>query len=309
MDTLATTTGLFQLFGEPTRVRLLSLLARHELSVADLVAVTDLPQSRVSQHLGKLREAGVLRDRKNGTSTYYALASAMPDEARKIWALLDGQVEDGTLSSDRARMEKLLASKSGPARTEALAGEMERHYSPGRTWESLVHAIVPLVSLGDVLDAGCGDGAIAALLACRARSVTCLDRSETMIAAAKRRLARETHIECVHGDVQAVPFDGERFDRVLLYNVLVFVEDPAAALAETARVLRPGGETVVVTLDAHEHEGVATTWGHVHRGFSSSKLRALMKRAGLEVERCEVTSRERRAPSLSVVTAHGRKTT
>src|SRR5215475_10490407 len=131
MSELVQTTSLFQLFGEPTRVRLLSLLAREELSVADLVAVTDLPQSRVSQHLGKLREAGVLRDRKNGTSTYYALSSAMPEEARKIWSLLDGKVEDGTLSSDRARMEKLLASKN---RTEALAGQMERHYSPGRTW-------------------------------------------------------------------------------------------------------------------------------------------------------------------------------
>ena len=106
---LARTTNLFQLFGEPTRVRLLALLAREELSVADLVAVTDLPQSRVSQHLGKLREAGVLRDRKNGTSTYYALSASMPDEARKIWSLLDGNSlmkrDDGVLSSDRSRMQ------------------------------------------------------------------------------------------------------------------------------------------------------------------------------------------------------------
>jgi ArsR family transcriptional regulator len=305
MAELAATTGLFQLFGEPTRVRLVSLLARHELSVADLVAVTDLPQSRVSQHLGKLREAGVLRDRKNGTSTYYALSSAMPDEARKIWSLLDGRVEDGVITSDRARMEKLLASKIGTARTEALAGEMERHYSPGRTWESLVHALVPLVSLGDVLDAGSGDGSIAGLLAGRARNVTCLDRSERMIAAARRRL--EKRAECVVGDVQRMPFEDASFDRVLLFNVLVFVPDPAAALGETARVLRCGGETVIVTLDAHEHETVSSSWGHVHRGFSTSKLRSLMKRAGLSVERCEVTSRERRAPSLSVITAHGRK--
>src|SRR5882672_8977495 len=126
MPELLQTTNLFQLFGEPTRVRLLALLAREELSVADLVADTDLPQSRVSQHLGKLREAGVLRDRKNGTSTYYALSGSMPDEARKIWSLLDGTVEDGVLASDRTRMEKHLAQKSTPARTDALAGQMER---------------------------------------------------------------------------------------------------------------------------------------------------------------------------------------
>src|SRR2546425_3403801 len=130
MAELTATTELFQLFGEPTRVRLLSLLAHQELSVADLVAVTELPQSRVSQHLGKLREAGVLRDRKNGTSTYYAVSSAMPDDAKKIWSLLDGNVEDAVLASDRARVEKLLSAKN---RTEALAGQMERHYSPGRT--------------------------------------------------------------------------------------------------------------------------------------------------------------------------------
>jgi ArsR family transcriptional regulator len=306
MPELVETTTLFQLFGEPTRVRLLSLLAREELSVADLVTVTDLPQSRVSQHLGKLREAGVLRDRKNGTSTYYALSASMPDEARKIWSLLDGTVDDGVLASDRARMEKHLASKSTSARTDALAGQMERHYSPGRTWESLVHALVPLVSLGDVLDAGSGDGTIAELLAGRARSVTCLDRSETMIAAAKRRLSKSDRVELVVGDVEAMPFEGARFDRVFLFNVLVFVSDPGKAIAEAARVLRPGGEIVIVTLDAHEHAGVAESWGHAHCGIAASKLRAHMKRAGLAIESCEVTSRERRAPNLSVITAHGR---
>jgi ArsR family transcriptional regulator len=304
MAELATTTELFQLFGEPTRVRLLSLLARQELSVADLVAVTDLPQSRVSQHLGKLREAGVLRDRKNGTSTYYALSSAMPDEARKIWSLLDGKVEDGTISSDRARMEKLLASKN---RTEALAGQMERHYSPGRTWESLVHALVPLVTLGNVLDAGCGDGTITGLLASRAKSVVCLDRSETMIAAAKQRLSKERNVTFVTGDVQAMPLANACFDRALLFNVLVFVEDPAAVFSEAVRVLRPGGEAVVVTIDAHEDDAIAATWGHLHKGFSTTKLRTLMKRAGLEPASCEITSRERRAPTLSVITAVGRK--
>lgn len=297
------TTNLFQLFGEPTRVRLLSLLAREELSVADLVAVTDLPQSRVSQHLGKLREAGVLRDRKDGTSTYYALSASMPDEAKKIWTLIDGQIEDGTLASDRTRMEKHLKAKTAP--TDALAGQMERHYSPGRTWESLVHALVPLVSLGDVLDAGSGDGTIAELLAGRAKSVTCLDRSETMVAAARKRLGPK--IEVVAGDIQAMPFDRDRFDRVLLFNVLVFVADPAKAIAEAARVLRPHGEVVIVTLDAHEQHAVAESWGHVHQGISSAKIRAAMKRAGLETTSCEVTSRERRAPGLAVITAVGKK--
>ena len=302
MVELAATTELFQLFGEPTRVRLLSLLSRQELSVADLCAVTDLPQSRVSQHLGRLREAGVLRDRKNGTSTYYALSSAMPDEARKIWSLLDGKVEDAVLASDRVRVEKLLKN-----RTEALAGQMERHYSPGRTWESLVHALVPLLTLGDVLDAGAGDGTIADLLATHARSIVCLDRSETMIAAAKQRLSKRRNVTCVCADVEKMPFEDASFDRVLLFNVLVYVEHPENAIAEATRVLRENGEIVIVTIDAHDHDAVAASWGHRHNGFSTRKLRGLLERAGLECISCEATSKERRAPALSVITAVGKK--
>lgn len=305
MDGLSGATDLLQLFGEPTRVRLLSLLARRELSVADLVGATELPQSRVSQHLGRLREAGVVRDRRDGTSTYYALSPAMPERARAIWALLDGRLRDRALADDRARLERRLAGDA--AWPDALAGQMERHYSPGRTWESLARAFATLLDLGDVLDVGSGDGAIAELYAPRARAVTLLDRSEAMVAAARRRLVRRANVACVVGDAAAMPFPRARFDRALLVNVLVFVPEPAAALREAGRVLRRGGEALVVTLDAHAHGDVARAWGHAHRGFSPAALRAMMRRAGFDVSACEVTSRERRAPRFGVVTARGRK--
>lgn len=301
MADLQATTDLLQLFGEPTRVRLVALLSDRELTVADLVAITDLAQSRVSQHLGKLREAGVLRDRKVATSTYYSLSPAMPADARAVWDMIAPRLDDRVLASDRARLEKRLSGSW----TDALAGQMERHYSPGRTWESLARALVPLVRLGDVLDAGCGDGTIAELLVPRAKSITCLDSSEVMIDAAKKRLGESARFFV--GDAQELPFDPHRFDVVLLFNVLVFVPDPARAIAEAARVLRAHGEIVVVTIDAHDHEDVARAWGHAHRGFSIQKLKNMFKKAALEIDSCEITSRERREPQLSVITAHAHK--
>src|SRR5215467_16057732 len=96
---LAATTDLLHLFGDPTRIRLLALLARHQLTVAELTAILEVAQSRVSTHLGKLREAGLLRDRRNGASTVYGLNDgAMPVAARSLWALLEAQVEDAIVA-------------------------------------------------------------------------------------------------------------------------------------------------------------------------------------------------------------------
>src|SRR5215831_6921317 len=178
MKSIGSVVDRLHLFGDETRVRLISLLARHDLTVAELTAVTQLAQSRVSTHLGKLREAGVVRDRRNGTSTVYALNDgSMPADARRIWSLVESQVdEDAVLAADRSRADAVVSARERGGRwPDAFAGEMERHYSPGRTWEATAHAFVGLARLGDVLDAGAGDGTIAQFLAPRARSITCVD--------------------------------------------------------------------------------------------------------------------------------------
>ncbi|HEY2901130.1 MAG TPA: metalloregulator ArsR/SmtB family transcription factor, partial [Polyangia bacterium] len=191
MQTLAAATDLLQLFAEPSRVRLAALLAEHELTVNDLTSITQLGQSRVSTHLGKLREAGVLCDRRAGGSTYYRLNNGeMPAAARQVWTLIAGDLRDQLVDVDRQRCAALLAARQKTARwPDTVAGEMERHYSPGRTWESLARGLLGLLRLGDTLDAGAGDGATAQLIAPHARSITCLDQSETLIQAARTRLA------------------------------------------------------------------------------------------------------------------------
>ncbi len=305
MTALGTTVDVLQLLGEPTRVRLLALLACHELTVAEIVGVTQLAQSTVSTHLGKLREAGLVRDRRAGASTYYVLNDgALPEPARKIWELVRGELRDTLLEDDAERAAHVVRARddAGPW-PDSVAGEMERHWSPGRTWESLARAIVGLVRLGDVVDVGSGDGTVAQLLASRAERWTCVDRSERVLSAAKARLGHLKNVRFLAADAQALPLRDAAFDAALLLHLLTHVESPARACAEAARVLRPGGSLVAVTLDAHEQTEVTAAYGHAHPGFAPALLRRLLGRAGLEVQACEVTSRDARPPGLRVVTA------
>jgi len=309
MSTLASTVDLLQLFGEPTRVRLVALLARHELTVAELVHITELAQSRVSTHLGKLRDADVVKDRRAGASTFYALHDgAMPERAQAVWRLLDAQTcTDPLLASDAARCTALLDARAkATAWPDALAGQMERHYSPGRTWEATARAFAVLTRLGDVLDVGAGDGTIAQLLAPRAASFTLLDRSDRMIEAARARLGREPfreHLRFVVGDAHDLPFEAGRFDQVLLFNVLTHAQAPSRVLDEAARVLRPRGSVALVTLNAHPHRDEAAAYGHVQPGFAPETLRSLLQRAGLDVAQAAITSREKKVPHFQIVTA------
>ena len=305
MPTLAATTDLLHLFGDPTRVRLLALLARHELTVAELTAIPELAQSRVSTHLGKLREAGLLRDRRNGASTLYALNDgAMPREAaRALDAARAARSTTPCSRPTRARCEALRARArpgrpAGPTRWPARWSATTR---PGRTWEATARG----VPRPGAASATCSTPARATapspqLLAPRARSVTCLDRSERVLGRGARRASRACRTcASLLGDVAGDPGAAtRRFDHVLLLQrPHAASPSPARALAEAARVLRPGGELVVVTLDAHaprrRHRAPTATCTRASRPPRCARM---LTRAGLEVERCEVTSRERRQP-------------
>ncbi len=281
MANLDSTIGLLHLFGDATRVRLMALLAHAELTVADITSITELAQSRVSTHLGRLKDAGLLRVRRVGASTFYAVNDrAMPEPARRIWELVRGEVDDGVLESDRQRCDDLLrARERATSWPDSIAGEMERHYSPGRTWEATARGLIELLRLGDVLDVGSGDGAIAQLLAPRTRSITCLDRSDHMIAAAKKRLADQENVRFRVGDMHELPFADESFDEVLLFNTLTYAHKPERVVAEARRVLRAGGNLVAITLSGHGHAPVTAAYGHLQPGFDVRfTARALFQR-------------------------------
>ncbi|MBB5208642.1 ArsR family transcriptional regulator [Chiayiivirga flava] len=298
-----------RVLSDPTRVRLLALLEREELTVAELSAITRLAQPRVSTHLARLKEHGLVRDRRAGVSAYYRFAEDDMDAAqRALWKALSDGADDPLLRSDAERVPDVLAARASEQNwADTVAGDMERHYSPGRTWETLARAALQLVEPGDVLDIASGDGVLAELLAPRAQRYVCIDSSPRVVAAARERLRGFANVDVREGDMHATEFPDASFDLVLLMHALTYAEKPGQALVESSRVLRPGGQLIATTLAKHEHRGVIEPYGHANLGFTAKELAKLATRAGLDVISCEIITREKRPPHFEVVSLLARK--
>jgi SAM-dependent methyltransferase len=299
---LAQAVDTLNLLGDESRLRLCVLLGKRELCVNDLVRVTGVAQSRVSTHLGRLREAGLVRDRKQGAQSFYALAADNLPGAARLMLEEAAASGDPTLEGDLQRLAELDAERR-VGRSGAGTNDLERDYSPGRTWHSLAVGLAAFLRLGDVLDAGSGDGAAAASLAPYCRSLTCIDTNPRMIEAASQRLARFEHVRTQVADLHQLPFADASFDDVLLFHTLTYAEHPARALGECARVLRPGGRLVLLCLNKHRQMEVTARYGERHAGFAPAAVRTLLGRAGLSVASAEIACREVKKPHLEVVLA------
>ena len=301
---LESTVQLMTAMADGTRVRLLSLLAAQELTVAELTQITNLAQSRISTHLAKLRDAGLLRDRRAGSSNYYALNSNMPPHARELWSKLEAALSDAVIDADERRLQQLLRAREEQTPwLDAIAGEMERHYSPGRTWEATARGLLGFSRLGDVLDLCSGDGVLAELVAPHARSIVCLDRSEAMVRAAQRRLGRFEHVSARQGDMHDLPFVSASFDQVIFFNALTYSNEPVRVAREIARVLRPGGTLALTCLHRHSHEAITSQYQHSVPGFGADELSNILEQSGLSVKECRISCRERRKPYFEVLCA------
>ena len=292
-----------KVFAAATRVRLRALLELEELTVAELSSVTRLAQPRVSTHLAKLKEAGLVRDRRAGVSAYYRFDEAALDPAqRALWQALSTGSDDPLLRQDAERLPGVLAARAADQNwADSVAGDMERHYSPGRTWEALARSALPLLETGDVLDIASGDGVLAELLAPHSHRYVCIDTSARVVAAASERLRRLENVEVREADMHALPFKEGSFDLVVLMHALTYAARPAQAVAEGARVLRKGGRLLLSSLARHEHKAVVETYGHVNLGFAAKELRRFAEKAGLEVTSLETVTRERRPPHFEVI--------
>ncbi len=305
---LAATSALLRLLSDPTRVRLLALLEREELTVAELSTILRLAQPRVSTHLAKLKEAGLVRDRRAGVSAYYRCNSDLDAKSAALLGALREHVDDALIADDIHRLPTILAQRArAEGWADTVAGDMERHYSPGRTWEALARAMTSLVDCGDVLDIASGDGVLAELLAPHAKSILCVDASERVIAAARTRLKPFRNVEVKAGDMHALNLGSKRFDLVLLMHALTYSELPAQAIAQAAHVLKPGGRLLVNTLGRHAHRAVVAPFDHRNLGFRVEELREFARKAGLKVLGCERITRERRPPHFEVLNLLARK--
>jgi ArsR family transcriptional regulator len=299
----------FRLLADATRLRLLLLLDQEELSVAELAAISQLAQPRVSTHLAKLKDAGLVTDRRDGVFVYYRIASAIADPSLDdLWQLLRRNSDDPLIQQDLERISQVLSNRSGTGTwADSVAGDMERHYSPGRTWEATARGLVHLLDPGDVLDVASGDGVLAELLAPRTHSIVCLDVSERVVEAGRRRLESCRNVTFEVGDMHDMPFADASFDTVLLMHALTYTREPARVFAEAARVLRPTGKLLAVTLQRHQHAKAVEPYNHLNLGFSTRQLEKLSRDAGLTVQTCTVSAIEKRAPNFSVLSLSASK--
>ncbi len=306
---LVSATALLRLLSDPTRVRLLALLRREELTVAELSSVLRLAQPRVSTHLAKLRDASLVRDRRAGVSAYYRFNESGFDGAADLLRALEDGVDDAQLDADAQRLPSVLAARARDRGwADSVAGDMERHYSPGRTWETLARTLLQLLETRDVLDVASGDGVLAELLAPHAHSIVCVDSSPNVVAAARKRLKAYRNVEVVEGDMHALDFDARRrFDLVLMMHALTYSEHPQQAIAEAARVLKSGGRLLAATLARHAHRAAVAPFDHKNLGFRRDELAGFARKAGLEVLDCERISRESRSPHFEVLSLLARK--
>lgn len=282
---------------------MLLLLEGEALTVAELTAITGLAQSRISSHLGRLRQAGLVMDERVGSATFYrADPNEFPTHTRRLWATLLDNLDDTQVARDAERAAEIVRQR-GARRSwvESVAGRMERQYSPGRTWEATARALIGLLRLGDVLDLASGDGVLTELLSERARSVTCLDINPTVIDAGRARLVDHPNVRFHLGDMHSLPYRQAVFDQVFLMHALSYTQRAAVVVSEAARVLRPAGTLALATLRQHHHRATVSAFDHVNLGFDPAELRQWAEQAGLVVDTCEVGCKESRPPYFEVI--------
>jgi len=275
---------------EITRLRLLCLLAEAELTVSELVAILGQSQPRVSRHLKLLTEAGLAERRREGAWAFFRLgeAGAGVALARDIVARVDPA--DSLIAADRGRLEMTREARRRQAAAyfARMAKDWDRiramHASEERV-EAAMRALVGEKPLGALLDLGTGTGRMLELFAPLAQRAIGVDQSTAMLALARSRVdqAGLRNVQLRQGDIYAPPVERNSFDLAIIHQVLHFLDEPARALAEAARALRPGGRLVVVDFAAHEEEVLRQDFAHRRLGFAAEEVESYLAEAGLDV--------------------------
>ena len=272
---------------DATRSRMLLVLERHELTVSELCAILQLPQSTVSRHLKTLSDTEWVSSRRDGTSRYYTLALDDRGPAtRRLWALLREQVSlTAGADQDARRLRGVLARRQSKSQEffESAAGQWDRLRQELFGRASYLHALPGLLDPEWVVgDLGCGTGQAAASLAPFVKQVIAVDRSSDMLQAARRRVRDLPNVDVRRGELEALPIQDAELDAATLLLVLHHLPDPGEALGEAARVLRPGGRLLISDMLPHDREAYRQQMGHVWLGFSTDTLQRLLGSAGFD---------------------------
>jgi len=301
-----------KLLADTTRLRLLHLLRSEELSVAELQEVLDMGQSRISSHLGLLRQGGLVIDRKDGKRSFYTLAPNLPPRSLALLeAAWTATADESAIATDAQNLARILARRRQQSEQyfNEVAGRLGKNYCPGRSWEAIGHCLLHLTPRIDIVDLGAGEGVLAQLLARRARQVHCIDNSPRMVEVGAQ-LAKEHGIENLHytlGDIEDVPLADASVDLALLSQALHHAEHPRRALAEAFRILRPGGQLIVLDLNEHTFEKARELYADRWLGFTSNRLYGWLREVGFQQVTVETVVREEREPFFETLLAVGSK--
>jgi ubiquinone/menaquinone biosynthesis C-methylase UbiE len=300
---------------DSTRSRILLVLEGTELTVGELCAVVQMPQSTVSRHLKILSDEGWVASRESGASRFYSLVTSRLDHfSKRLWSVVREQVSSSPAAQQDARRRSSVLSDR--------RGRMKSFFSDAAgSWDQmraeLIGARTDLLALMDLFDEswtigdlGCGTGHLSEALAPVVRRVIAVDESGSMLNAARKRLAPLDNVDVRGGSVEALPLEDGELDVALLFMVTHFVLEPAKVLGEARRALKPGGRLVILDLTSHEREDYSLQMGHVWQGFSEEQLRSWVQDAGLTVVRYRVLPADPKAkgPALfSLVAKKGKR--
>lgn len=285
---------LLQALADPTRLRILALLRRMELSVGELAIILDQSQPRVSRHVRILADAGVVDRRREGSWVFLTIGSEGRTEP--MFALIDAWADatsEEVFKSDASKLDRIRAD-----RAEAAGRYFSSHAD---TWDSIrsLHVAESEVEeaigralgdqpLGRLVDVGTGTGRMIELFGRDARHSIGIDRSSDMLRLARVKLeAAGIPSSLRQGDMYALPLDDGSADTIIIHQVLHYAHSPAAAIDEAARVLAQGGRLLIVDFAAHEREELRTTDAHIRLGFDDETMAGWFKSAGISVDHVE----------------------
>ena len=298
-----------RLAADPSRLRILLLLEREELSVAELQEILGMGQSRISTHLAQLKQAGLVEDRRNGKSILYRMkpAAQLNGFSQLLGVLRQAAAEIPEADEDSEALRLALRRRQDKMRAyfDELAGKFGRNYVPGRSWQGLAETLLTLMPPLTIADLGAGEGTFSQLLARRAKKVIAVDNSEKMVEYG-RELARKhgvKNLEYRKGDLEDVPIRDAAVDLAFFSQALHHAPHPGRAVAEAWRILKPGGRIVVLDLVRHNYEEARELYADLWLGFTEVEVTRLLRQAGFKNIETSVVHTEEAAPHFETLLA------
>jgi ubiquinone/menaquinone biosynthesis C-methylase UbiE/predicted transcriptional regulator len=300
-----------RLLGDEGRLRILLLLEKEELSVAELQEILGMGQSRISMQLSQLKQAGIIEVRRAGQKSLYRLAAPSEMQALLKETLRRSAEEIGEAAQDDDGLRLVLRKRKDKLRGyfDELAGRFGRHYLPGRSWKGLSEMLLRLLPPLVIADLGAGEGTVALMLAQRARHVIAVDSSPMMVeygsGIAKKNGVK--NLEFRLGDLEELPLQPAEADLALFHQSLHHALHPKKAVEEAFRILRPGGRIVVLDLLKHGFDDARELYADVWLGFSMAELTDLLRKARFRAVDVQVVDREEEPPHFQTLMAAGEK--